>query len=66
MPDLYGFNINFIVEEGIRFKINKIEITSNLIKNKDDYILDNLLLKKGDYFDTRALDKSITDLTDHY
>jgi outer membrane protein insertion porin family len=66
LPDLSGFNINFIVEEGIRFKINKIEITSNLIKNKDDYILDNLLLKKDDYFDTRALDKSITDLTDHY
>ena len=63
LPDLSGFNINFIVEEGIRFKINKIEITSNLIKNKDDYILDNLLLKKGDYFDMRALDKSITDLT---
>ncbi|MDB9871246.1 outer membrane protein assembly factor BamA [Alphaproteobacteria bacterium] len=64
LPDYSGFNINFIVEEGLRFKINNIKITSNLNENK--YNVDSLLIKKDEYFDSRALEKSVTDLRDYY
>ena len=64
VPDYSGFNINFIVEEGLRFKINNIKITSNLNENK--YNVDSLLIKKDEYFDSRALEKSVNDLRNYY
>ena len=66
LPDYSGFNINFIVEEGLRFKINNIKIASNLNENKYKYDLDSLLLKKDEYFDSRALEKSVNDLRNYY
>ena len=66
LPDYSGFNINFIVEEGLRFKINNIKIASNLNENKYKYDVDSLLLKKDEYFDSRALEKSVNDLRNYY
>ena len=37
LPDFSGFNINFIINEGIRYTIDKVKINSSLIddiKNK--------------------------------
>jgi len=66
LPDFSGFNINFIIEEGARFKINDIKIKSNLKDKTNENIINQLFIKKGDYFDNRALDKSSIYLNNYY
>ena len=66
LPDFSGFNVNFIIEEGARFKINDIIIKSNLKEKPNKNLINELLIKKGDYFDNRALDKSSIYLNNYY
>ena len=66
LPDFSGFNINFVIEEGLRFRINDIKIKSNLNEKPNENLTNELFLKKGDYFDNRALDKSSTFLNNYY
>ena len=66
LPDFSGFNINFVIEEGSRFKINDIKIKSNLNEKPNNNLINELVLKKGDYFDNRALDKSSIFLNNYY
>ena len=46
-----GFNINFIVSEGQRYTINNVEIVT-LLDNKKRNSLEELFLKKGDFFNS--------------
>ena len=57
LPDFSGFNINFIISEGQRYSVNKININTTLI-NDNKNLLKELYLKKGDFFNSRALDES--------
>ena len=66
LPDFSGFNINFVIEEGSRFRINDIKIKSNLNEKPNKNLINELFLKKGDYFDNRALDKSSIFLNNYY
>ena len=60
LPDISGFNLNFIVNEGKRYSINNLSIESTLINNnKKKLLLEEIYLKKEDFFDSRALDESI-------
>ena len=60
LPDLSGFNLNFVVTEGKRYSVNKLTIGSSLINdNKKKLLLKELYLKKEEYFDSRALEESI-------
>ncbi len=60
LPDLSGFNLNFVVTEGKRYSVNKLTIGSSLINdNKKKLLLKELYLKKDEYFDSRALEESI-------
>ena len=59
LPNYSGFNINFIINEGQRYKINKVDINTKLINDKQNKsLLNDLFLKKGDFFDSRALEES--------
>ena len=59
LPDLSGFNINFIINEGQRYTIDKININSSFVDDeKTKFLLKELSLQKGDFFDSRALDES--------
>ncbi len=58
LPDLSGFNINFIISEGQRYSIDKININTTLIDDKKK-LLKELYLKKGDFFNSRALEESL-------
>ena len=66
LPDFSGFNINFVVEEGLRFKINDINIKSNLNDKPNKNLINELFIKKGEYFDNRDLDESSIFLNNYY
>ena len=57
LPDLSGFNINFLIDEGERFVINELDfITSSKIEINKNLLLEKISLKKNDYFDSRSLE----------
>ena len=66
LPDFSGFNINFIVEEGSRFKINDINIKSEFKDKSSTELLKKIPIKTGDYFDSRALNESTIIVNDHF
>ena len=60
LPNISGFNLNFILNEGPRYKTKNISIVTNLIDdNKKKSLLRELHLKKEEFFDSRALEESI-------
>jgi len=60
LPDISGFNLNFILNEGPRYTTNNISIETSLIDDdKKKILIKELYLKKGDFFDSRALEESI-------
>jgi outer membrane protein insertion porin family len=59
LPNISGFNINFILSEGQRYKINELEFISTSIKDiNKNLLLDKISIKKDDFFNSRALDYS--------
>ena len=67
LPDISGFNLNFIVKEGKRYTVNDLVIESSLINdNKKKILLKEIYLKKEEYFNSRALDESIKFLVDEF
>ena len=59
LPDLSGFNLNFIINEGQKYTINEVSIDSKLLDSeKNKFLLKKLKLKKGDYFNSKALEES--------
>ena len=67
LPDISGFNLNFIVKEGKRYTVNDLVIESSLINDKKKKILlKEIYLKKEEYFNSRALDESIKFLVEEF
>ena len=67
LPDFSGFNINFIVSEGQRYTINNVEIFTSLLDNKkNETLLEELYLKKGDFFNSKALEESSKFLINYF
>ncbi len=67
LPDISGFNLNFIVKEGKRYTVNNLVIESSLINdNKKKILLEEISLKKEEYFNSRALDASIKFLVEEF
>ena len=59
LPNISGFNINFIISEGQRYKINELDFISTSIKDINKSLLfENISIKKDDFFDSRALEYS--------
>ena len=67
LPDISGFNLNFIVKEGKRYTVNDLVIESSLINDhKKKILLKEIYLKKEEYFNSRALDASIKFLVEEF
>jgi outer membrane protein insertion porin family len=67
LPNISGFNINFILSEGQRYKINELDFISTSIKDINKKLLfENISINKGDYFDSRALEYSIDKLVSYF
>tara|TARA_B100001093_G_scaffold82144_2_gene73535 strand:- start:3748 stop:6024 length:2277 start_codon:yes stop_codon:yes gene_type:complete len=63
LPNISGFNLNFILSEGQRYKLNELDFISTSIKDIDkNLLLENISIKKNDFFDSRALDYSTDNL----
>src|SRR5210317_121744 len=63
LPNISGFNINFILNEGQRYKINELDFISTPIKDINKNLLfEKISIKKDDFFDSRALDYSTDNL----
>ena len=59
LPDISGFNINFLIVEGERFVINELDFISSSIKDiNKNFLIDKISLKKNDYFDSRGLEET--------
>ena len=65
MPDISGFNINYILNEGNRYKVNNIEFISLISKN-DKLLSEKISIKKNDYFNSRALEFSTNELISYF
>ena len=67
LPDISGFNLNFIVKEDKRYTDNDLVNKSSLNNNKKKKILlKEIHLKKEEYFNSRALDASIKFLVEEF
>lgn len=67
LPDISGFNLNFIVKEGKRYTVNDLVIESSLINNnKKKILLKEIYLKKEEYFNSRAMEASIKYLVQEF
>ncbi len=67
LPDISGFNLNFIVKEGKKYTVNNLVIESSLINDeKKEILLKEIDLKKEEYFNSRALDASIKFLVEEF
>ena len=62
LPNISGFNINFILSEGHRYKINELSFTSSIEDLDKKLLLEKISFQKNDYFDSRALEYSIGQL----
>ena len=67
LPDLSGFNLNFVINEGQKYTIDKLSIQSELLDDKKKkFLLKKLYLKKGDYYDSKAVEESTKFLIDFF
>ena len=65
LPDISGFNINYILNEGNRYKVNNVEFIS--LMSKDDKLLsEKISIKENDYFNSRALEFSTNELISYF
>ncbi|MDJ0607477.1 MAG: outer membrane protein assembly factor BamA [Kiloniellales bacterium] len=63
-PDRSGFIITFTVEEGERYTVGAIDITTSL-RNLDPEILrEDLVIEEGDWYDASLVEASIENLTE--
>ena len=67
LPDLSGFNLNFVINEGQKYTIDKLSIQSELLDDKKKkFLLKKIYLKKGDYYDSKAVEESTKFLIDFF
>ncbi len=67
LPNLSGFNLNFVINEGQKYTINKVSIRTELLDNKKKkFLLKKLYLKKDDFFNSKALEESSKYLIDFF
>ena len=66
LPDISGFNINFILNEGLRYKINDFEFVSSITDIDKTLLSNEISLKKNDYYDSRAIEHSTNKLIKYF
>ncbi len=64
-PDQTELQINFLIDEGVRFKVDKISFVGN--KNVPEFVLrKNLHLVEGRYFDNELLQRDVKEVVRAY
>lgn len=63
-PDKKSFVLTFVLDEGKRYKIRKIDITSEIAEVKTDALRPELQQQVGDWYNAEKVEKSISALTD--
>lgn len=63
-PDREDFVVTFTIEEGVRYKVGKIDIDINLKRADKESLLPLVTMIPGDWYDANEVDNSIDQLTD--
>ncbi len=63
-PDRSGFIITFTVEEGERYSVGTIGITTSLKNLDPESLRDDLAIEEGDWYDASLVEQSIENLTE--
>ena len=63
LPDRSGFAINFLIEEGVRYKVNKIEITSEIENIDLDSLRSSMAFGDDNWYDVRRLEQGLLDIS---
>ena len=66
LPDYSGYNINIILNEGRPFVVNNVLIQNELSDASKNEILNQVFLKKGDFFDERAIEETKKQLNNFF
>lgn len=63
-PDRSGFIITFTVSEGPRYRLDEVEITSNIKDLDPERLRDALETESGEWYNAKKVDDSISNITD--
>jgi outer membrane protein insertion porin family len=63
-PERDGFYVTFTVDEGERYKIGKIELTTQLKDLNPEDLRAQIAFKEGDWYNSELIEKSINNITD--
>jgi outer membrane protein insertion porin family len=63
-PERDGFYVTFTVDEGERYKIGKVELTTQLKDLNAEDLRAQIAFKEGDWYNSELIEKSINDITD--
>ncbi len=64
-PDQTELQINFLIDEGVRFKVDKVSFVGNA-KVPDAVLRKNLRLVEGRYFDDELLQRDVKEIVKNY
>lgn len=63
-PDKKSFVMTFVLDEGKRYKVNDITITSEIADVDVKPLYEEVLLKRGEWYNAELLEKSVYAITD--
>ena len=63
LPDRTGFAVNFLLEEGQRYKVNKVNVSSEIENVDTDELATMFVFGDDGWYDVRALEQGLLDLT---
>ncbi len=63
-PDSKSFVLTYVLDEGKRYRVNKLEITSDIADVNPDDFREYLEFSSGDWYNNEKVEKTITALTD--
>src|SRR5215813_12873776 len=62
-PDVRGFVIRFMIEEGEQFRVGTVDVRSTVRALDPGIVRSRLRVSPGDVFNTEAVEKSVEDMT---
>ena len=63
LPDLSGFVLTFILEEGLQYRIGEIDISSEIVSVAPESLEPSVTIDRGDVYDVRHLDETLLQVT---
>ncbi|MBE6452775.1 MAG: outer membrane protein assembly factor BamA [Alphaproteobacteria bacterium] len=63
-PDSKSFVVSYVLDEGKRYKVNKLDIVSDISDIDTADFMDNMELEVGDWYNNDKIEKTVTVLTD--